>query len=106
MAALDLEARHAAYQMEIRAAAVIIAEIIRLKGCGPILVRLAWHDAGTYDVKTKTGGPHAAMRFEPEASYAADAGLNIARDLLEPVHAALPGLSYADIWQASCSSSD
>lgn len=30
----------------------------------PIMVRLSWHDAGTYDAKSNTGGPRAAMRFE------------------------------------------
>lgn len=45
------------------------------KGCHPILVRLAWHDAGTYDVVTKTGGPRAAMRFaKGESQHGANAG--------------------------------
>jgi L-ascorbate peroxidase len=45
------------------------------KGCHPILVRLAWHDAGTYDVVSKTGGPRAAMRHaEGESKHASNTG--------------------------------
>jgi catalase (peroxidase I) len=36
---------------------------------GPVLLRLAWHSSGTYDVTTGTGGSnYATMRFEPEVS--------------------------------------
>ncbi|KAB8338908.1 hypothetical protein FH972_021850 [Carpinus fangiana] len=34
---------------------------------GPVLVRLAWHSAGTYDAATDTGGSNGAgMRYEAE----------------------------------------
>lgn len=53
---------------------------------GPILVRLAWHASGTYDTETGTGGSNGAtMRFCPESSHGANAGLNIAQNLLKPV---------------------
>lgn len=53
---------------------------------GPILVRLAWHASGTYDARTGTGGSNGAtMRFCPESSHGANAGLDIARHFLEPV---------------------
>jgi cytochrome c peroxidase len=53
---------------------------------GPVLVRLAWHASGTYDVATGTGGSNGAtMRFAPEGSHGANAGLKHARDFLEPV---------------------
>jgi cytochrome c peroxidase len=53
---------------------------------GPVLVRLAWHASGTYDAETKTGGSNGAtMRFAPEASHGANAGLKAGRDFLEPV---------------------
>ena len=52
----------------------------------PVLVRLAWHCSGTYDKDTGTGGSNGAtMRFDPEASHGANAGLKNARDFLEPV---------------------
>lgn len=34
---------------ELRAARDEIADLIRSKECNPILIRLGWHDAGTYD---------------------------------------------------------
>lgn len=43
---------------------------------------LRWHDAGTYDVNTKTGGPNGSIRFEEEYSHGSNAGLKIAIDLL------------------------
>lgn len=53
---------------------------------GPVLVRLAWHGSGTYDKETGTGGSNGAtMRFHPESSHGANAGLIAARDFLEPV---------------------
>lgn len=66
---------------------------------GPVLVRLAWHAAGTYDKATGTGGSDGAtMRFCPEKHHGANAGLQVARDLLEPIKAKYPALSYADLW--------
>jgi hypothetical protein len=41
-----------------------------------------WHDAGTYDAKTKTGGPNGSIRFPQEYSHGANAGIKIAIDLL------------------------
>jgi len=71
----------------------------------PITVRLAWHASGTYDKNDGTGGSDGAhMRFEPEFTDGANAGLSIVQDLLKPVKEAHPELSIADIWtMASCS---
>ena len=53
---------------------------------GPVLVRLSWHTSGTYDKETNTGGSNGAtMRFAPEGSQSANAGLVYARDFLEPI---------------------
>lgn len=67
--------------------------------CMPIMVRLAWHDAGTYSVEDKTGGANGSIRFASEAAHPANNGLGIARDLLEPIKAANPDMSYADLYQ-------
>lgn len=66
---------------------------------GPVLVRLAWHSAGTYDAETDTGGSNGAgMRYEAEGGDPANAGLQHARVFLEPVKAAHPWITYADLW--------
>jgi len=38
------------------------------------------------------------MRFAPEAGHGANAGLNHARDFLEPIKKKHSGISYADLW--------
>lgn len=66
---------------------------------GPVLVRLAWHSAGSFSVYDQTGGSNnATMRFSPEKDYGGNAGLHVARDLLESVKAKHPGLTYADLY--------
>jgi cytochrome c peroxidase len=67
---------------------------------GPVLVRLAWHAAGTYDKASGTGGSDGAtMRFEPESKHGANAGLDTARALLAPIGKKYPNVSTADLWQ-------
>lgn len=39
-----------------------------------------WHDAGTYDAKTKTGGPNGSIRNEEEYSHGSNSGLKKAID--------------------------
>jgi cytochrome c peroxidase len=66
---------------------------------GPILIRLAWHSSGSYSAVDGSGGSnYATMRFSPEKDYGGNAGLGLARDLLEPVKAKFPGISYADLY--------
>jgi len=66
---------------------------------GPLLVRLAWHASGTYDKKSGTGGSNGAtMRFPPESSDGANAGLHVARSALDSIKKKFPGLSHADLW--------
>eukprot|EP01128_Nolandella_sp_AFSM9_P004712 TRINITY_DN2158_c0_g1_i1.p1 TRINITY_DN2158_c0_g1~~TRINITY_DN2158_c0_g1_i1.p1 ORF type:complete len:893 (+),score=146.37 TRINITY_DN2158_c0_g1_i1:31-2679(+) len=66
---------------------------------GPLFVRLAWHSSGTYDgTESKWGSNGATMRFPPESTDGANAGLNLARDLLESVKEDFPSHTYADIY--------
>jgi len=66
---------------------------------GPVLVRLAWHAAGTFDKHSCTGGSNGGtIRFHPESSHGANAGLKVARDLLEPIKQKFPAITYADLY--------
>ncbi|KAH0454906.1 hypothetical protein IEQ34_016830 [Dendrobium chrysotoxum] len=69
------------------------------KNCAPLILRLAWHSAGTYDVNTKTGGPFGTIRHPDELAHGANNGLDIAVRLLEPIKQQFPILSYADFYQ-------
>jgi cytochrome c peroxidase len=63
------------------------------------MIRLAWHASGTYSCIDKTGGSNGALqRFEPECSWGANAGLNVARNKLESIKQRFPTLSYADLY--------
>eukprot|EP01129_Flabellula_baltica_P013959 TRINITY_DN658_c0_g1_i1.p1 TRINITY_DN658_c0_g1~~TRINITY_DN658_c0_g1_i1.p1 ORF type:complete len:263 (-),score=81.84 TRINITY_DN658_c0_g1_i1:59-847(-) len=85
------------------AAKADIIELLSHTPCHPILVRLAWHDAGCYCAETQTGGAHALMNHESVAAHGGNAGLNIARDLLLPIRSKYPDISCADFWQfAAC----
>lgn len=88
---------------QLKAAKQELATYINSKGCNPIVVRLAWHDAGTYD-KTiqewpKRGGANGSIRFKPEIDHAANAGLIIGLNLLKPIKAKYPEVSHADFYQ-------
>jgi cytochrome c peroxidase len=66
------------------------------------LIRLSWHCSGTFNKQDGTGGSNGArMRFNPEASWGANAGLGGARAALEPVKAKFPEISYADLYTYS-----
>ncbi|RZS20801.1 hypothetical protein BHM03_00053361, partial [Ensete ventricosum] len=60
-----------------------------------------WHDAGTYDVNTKTGGPNGSIRHEEEYTHGSNAGLKISIDLCEPVKRKHPRITYADLYQVT-----
>ncbi len=69
----------------------------------PILTPLTFHIRSSpfpfpLPLSPAGGSNFATMRFEPEALHGANAGLKIARDLLEPIKAKYPGISYGDLW--------
>ncbi|KAJ0039844.1 hypothetical protein Pint_28479 [Pistacia integerrima] len=90
---------NAEYLKEIEKARRDLRHLISTKNCAAILLRLAWHDAGTYDAKTKTGGPNGSIRHEQEQSHSANNGLKIAIELLEGIKAKHPKITYADLYQ-------
>jgi hypothetical protein len=42
--------------------------------------------------------PGCVVRFAPECEFGANAGLAIARELLEPIKKQFPWISYGDLW--------
>jgi len=84
-----------ALKSEIRAAL-----INRKANACPMAVRLAWHASGTYKVSDNSGGSAsgASMRFVPESTDEANAGLGIVRDMLLPIKQNHPEVSFADLW--------
>ncbi|CAM9403247.1 unnamed protein product, partial [Choristocarpus tenellus] len=82
-----------------------LAEMIDRTNSHPILVRLAWHDSGTYDKDIpisswpKCGGANGSIRFEPEINHGANAGLATALALLKPIKAKFDSIGWADLMQ-------
>lgn len=89
---------------ELRAARVEVAQLIRQTSSNPILIRLGWHDAGTFDKGVtgpwpQQGGATGSIRLNPEIQHGANAGLQAAVDLIEPIKQRHPSVSYADLYQ-------
>ena len=71
--------------------------------CQPILLRLAWSDAATYDKSFKSwplcGGANGNVRFDDELCYKNNAGLSKAIDILRPFKTKYRRVSWADLIQ-------
>ena len=63
--------------------------------CVPMFLRLAFHDAMTFDCTTKTGGANGSIRVQRELDHAGNENLSTALELLEPVKAKYPIVTYA-----------
>jgi L-ascorbate peroxidase len=89
--------------MALKAAEADLRKMIDELNCNPILVRLAWHDSGTYDQRItefpQCGGANGAIRFKPEMSMGANAGLAKGMKYLNDVHSRNPLVSWADLIQ-------
>ena len=66
----------------------------------PVNRKTARRDASelTFTCLTAGGSNGATMRFEPESTDGANAGLSIVRDLLLPIKDRHPEVSFADLW--------
>ncbi|TQD82367.1 hypothetical protein C1H46_032059 [Malus baccata] len=87
------------YFNEIDKARRNLRALVYSRSCAPIMLRLSWHDAGTYDAKTKTGGPNGSIRNEEEYSHGSNNGLKKAIDFCEEVKSKHPRITYADLYQ-------
>jgi L-ascorbate peroxidase len=64
----------------------------------PAHLRLAFHDAGTYDMRSHTGGAHGAVRLREELQRSENTGWGQACiELLAEAKAGFPSLSWADL---------
>ncbi|XP_008352433.1 L-ascorbate peroxidase 3-like [Malus domestica] len=90
------------YLKEIEKARRDLRALIYSKNCAPIMLRIAWHDAATYDARLKTripGGPNGSIRNKEELSHSGNKGLETAVELCEQVKAKHPKITYADLYQ-------
>ncbi|KAH0913497.1 hypothetical protein HID58_036818 [Brassica napus] len=87
------------YQKAIEKCKRKLRGLIAEKNCAPIMVRLAWHSAGTFDCASRTGGPFGTMRFDAEQGHGANSGIHIALRLLEPIREQFSTISFADFHQ-------
>mmetsp|Transcript_80995 Transcript_80995/g.203871 ORF Transcript_80995/g.203871 Transcript_80995/m.203871 type:complete len:324 (-) Transcript_80995:246-1217(-) len=80
-----------------------IKAMIDTKNCNPIMVRLAWHDSGTYDQRIQEwpqrGGASGGNWFPEQLDFEANAGLEKARDFLKPILEKYPHVGQADLIQ-------
>lgn len=80
-----------------------LLELIRTKKCNPLMIRLAWHDSGTYDKNISSfperGGANGSVRFKPECDHAANAGVINLVHLINEIKQHHPAVSYADTFQ-------
>lgn len=80
-----------------------LLDFIDKNNCAPIMVRLAWHDSGTYDRRISTwpecGGANASIIFDPEINHGANAGLTKAVGYLKTFKEKFPLVSWADLIQ-------
>lgn len=71
--------------------------------CHPILVRLAWHDSGTFDQRIpgwpQRGGANGGIIFDTELKMGANNGLPKAVTYLKKFKEKYPAVSWADLIQ-------
>ncbi|KAL0556365.1 hypothetical protein IC582_004878 [Cucumis melo] len=88
---------------QLKSAREDIKQLLKTTFCHPILVRLGWHDAGTYNKNIEEwpqrGGANGSLRFDVELGHGANAGLINALKLIEPIKKKYSNITYADLFQ-------
>jgi len=93
-----------AYVDSLKTCREALLSFVSEANCAPILVRTAWHDAGTYDPRRPgpwpaAGGANGSIRFEQELAHGANAGLPKGIRYLQPFKKDYPQISWADLIQ-------
>jgi len=87
----------------LRHARAEIAQMIEKKNCNPIMVRLAWHDSGTYDQRIEKwperGGANGGTWHKEQLDFGANAGLDKAQGFLKPIFEKYSHVGQADLIQ-------
>ena len=85
-------AASAAHVADLKKAQSMLRDLVAEKNCMPLLVRLAWHDAGTYNQDAANAGAWPAgngaigtIRFDKEITAGPNAGLDKAVRFLTPI---------------------
>ena len=96
----------AAHVQQLRKARDMIRALHADKNCMPIMLRLAWHDAGTYNQGAALAGAWPSgngavgtIRLDKEANAGPNAGLKKAVGYLKTIKEACPLVSWADLIQ-------
>ncbi|MCO5563475.1 hypothetical protein L7F22_017117 [Adiantum nelumboides] len=88
---------------QLRKAREEIKELIQKTHANPLLIRLGWHDAGTYDKNIEEwptrGGANGSLRYDVELNHKANAGLDKALSLVTPIKDKYPDVTWADFFQ-------
>ncbi|ETO23409.1 hypothetical protein RFI_13773 [Reticulomyxa filosa] len=91
------------YRKQLKECRDELWKFIDKENCNPILVRLAWHDSGTYDRTIRSwptcGGANGSIRFDTELKHGANAGLAKAVNYLKPFKQKYKDVSWADLIQ-------
>ena len=74
-----------------------ISELVDQRKIAPLFLRLAFHDAFTYDSGSSTGGANGSIRTEKELRHAGNEGLSTAIEALSNVKERHPAVSHAGL---------
>jgi catalase (peroxidase I) len=80
-----------------------LTQIIIKNDCNPILLRLAWSDAASYDHSIRhwpdCGGVNGSIHYDYELAHPSNAGLSKAIEILKPLKKKYHYVSWADLIQ-------
>ena len=82
---------------ELEKVRVKISDLVELRKFAPLLLRLAYHDAFTYDSGSSTGGANGSIRNQKELRHAGNEGLSTAIEALAQIKEKHPALSHAGL---------